>query len=386
MFGELPKLFDRDFVTGFFLPVALFLLGTLGLLAGYDLLTPLLSLVPQLPQLDLLLGTTLVGVASWFGAVILLLANRSLLRIVEGYGDLNPARLLHRFTRASYKRLVSRRDVLQTQVDAYQDSGQEAPRETLTKLNRVLTKVAEQYPDREDLVLSTMFGNILRSFEVYPRVMYGIGGVIGWNRLLAVVPDNFRQLINAAKAEMDFWVNLMILSALFIIEYISFAVYEWELKMLWLPLVAVFLAPFAYWRARSAAIEWGDMMKASFDVYLPDLSEKLRIAPQEGGTERRMWQQFSQAVLFRLPDRLPPRKQSTASQEDGEKDGIRFVLDNTGDPIAVLLTLDEWQKTQKTMRDSTRASANNADQPVSTEDGKTGKVQTTGKGGSSSNP
>lgn len=380
MFGELPKLFDRDFVIGYFLPMALFLVATLSLMAGYNLLPPLLSIVSQPTQLDLLLGTTLLGVASWLGAVVLLLLNRGLLRVIEGYGQFNPARLLRPLTLRSYKRLISERDTLKAQVDVYIAKGQDIPRETHTRLNTLLAKAAEQFPDREDLVLPTMFGNILRSFEIYPRAMYGIGGVIGWNRLLAVVPDKYRQQIDASKAEMDCWINLMVLSALFVVEYTSFAIYDGSPRMLWILLLALFLVPLAYWRARSAAIEWGDMMKASFDVFLPELSEKLHFAPGQGITERQIWQGFSQAVRFRMPDRFPPRTQSKPEQGDGKRDSIRVIIDDAGNRAAILLHLEEWQETPHAVS----AATIDPGQPDSA-DATPGKGQTAGSTPPSSN-
>ncbi len=57
MFSELPKIFDRNYAIGYFLPVAVFLVVSLGLIKGYGLLPQLL---PLDQRKDLLLGTTVL--------------------------------------------------------------------------------------------------------------------------------------------------------------------------------------------------------------------------------------------------------------------------------------------------------------------------------------
>jgi hypothetical protein len=58
------------------------------------------------------------------------------------------------------------------------------------------------------LTLPTRFGNAIRSFEVYSRIIYGLEAIDGWPRLLAVIPADYRQAIDDAKAQVDFWVNI----------------------------------------------------------------------------------------------------------------------------------------------------------------------------------
>ncbi|MGE5265423.1 MAG: hypothetical protein ACM3S0_18745 [Acidobacteriota bacterium] len=89
MFGELPKLFGRDFATAYFLPVAAFVAATFALLSRYGFTANLLGIA----QADILLGTTVVVLVSWLGGIGSLSANHEILRLMEGYGRFNPARL-----------------------------------------------------------------------------------------------------------------------------------------------------------------------------------------------------------------------------------------------------------------------------------------------------
>ena len=77
-----------------------------------------------------------------------------------------------------------------------------------------------QFPDEEAWLLPTSFGNTIRAFEVYPRVMYGLDAIPGWLRILAVIPKDYRESVDNAKAQVDFWLNLWFLSILMIFEYV----------------------------------------------------------------------------------------------------------------------------------------------------------------------
>ena len=181
--------------------------------------------------------------------------------------------------------------------------------------------LAQRYPDEESFVLPTAFGNALRAFEVYPRVMYGFESIDGWSRILAVLPKEFRELIDDAKAQVDWWVNLAVLSFILLVGYWAAFLSKWSSTLAWysivlnavLPLALfAFLNWFFFWRATSAVIGWGDYVKAAFDIYRFTLLESMNIdAPKSRATEKDLWTNFSQAILFRLPRLLPDLKRVT---------------------------------------------------------------------------
>jgi hypothetical protein len=77
----------------------------------------------------------------------------------------------------------------------------------------------------------------------------------------------------------------------------------------------VVVAFFAAWRAKSAAVQWGDLVKASFDLFLPDLWTKLGFAPAEDAKkERASWEDFGWAVKFRYAHFLPKRHPSSSDE------------------------------------------------------------------------
>lgn len=302
MFGELPKLFERNFAMAFFLPFVVFL-GMIAEIAnrfgqGKSLLAVL--------QSDLVIGTTLLGIISWLGGIFLLVSNRGLYRFLEGYGDWNPLKLIGGLQKRKYNKILAELEKLD---DQFREQKVAFPREQRNKRNRLMRELAERFPDREDLLLPTDFGNILRSFEVYPRVMYGIESIDGWSRILAIVPKDYRELIDNAKTQVDFWVNVGFLSILLFLEYIGFAVYTQSLVDWWIALILLVIAVISPRFAADAAIGWGDYIKASFDIFAPKLRESLGFTqPANRDAEERQWLAFSQAIIYRLPERMPELK------------------------------------------------------------------------------
>ncbi|MDX9990847.1 MAG: hypothetical protein RBS68_02250 [Anaerolineales bacterium] len=302
MFGELPKLFERNFAMAFFLPFVVFL-GMIAEIAsrfgqGKSLLAAM--------QSDLIIGTTLLGVISWLGGIFLLVSNRGLYRFLEGYGDWNPLKLISGLQKRKYNKLQEEIEKLD---DQFREQKEAFPREQRSKRNHLMRELAERFPDREDLLLPTGFGNILRSFETYPRVMYGIESIDGWSRILAIVPKDYRELIDNAKTQVDFWVNVGFLSILLLLEYIGFAIYTQSLVDWWIVLILLVIAIISPRFAADAAIGWGDYIKASFDIFAPKLREALGfVPPADRDDEERQWVAFSQAIIYRLPERMPDIK------------------------------------------------------------------------------
>jgi hypothetical protein len=308
MFGELPKLFDRNFVIGFFLPVAVFITCSILIVNPYPFGIEIINFLKS----DLLVGTTALGLLSWVGGIVLLALNRDLYRFMEGYRKFNPFKLFGWMEKRRYQRVLQQIEKLD---DEYRDCisrKKEFSVQSMTRRNELMRQLSEEFPDNEKYLLPTPFGNVLRSFEIYPRVMYGFEAIDGWGRLLAVIPKDYLGLIDAAKAQVDFWVNLTLLFILLQIEYIGLTYITGTPLQLWAVLLFMALGTVAPLRATSAAREWGDLVKSAFDVFRFKLLETLGVDPPENREEEKvLWTKYSQAIIFRLPDSLPAVKKST---------------------------------------------------------------------------
>jgi len=307
MFGELPKLFDRNFVIGFFLPVAIFITISILIVNPY----PFGSQVIDFLTTDLLVGTTAIGLLSWVGGIVLLAANRDLYRLMEGYRQYNPLKLFGWLEKRRYQRAVSDLENLDNEYRECISSDKEFPVKSRARRNELMRQLAEEFPDKEEYLLPTPFGNVLRSFEIYPRVMYGFEAIDGWGRLLSVIPKDYLELIDAARAQVDFWVNLGVVFILLQIEYIVLAFMTGTPLQWWVVILFIALGTIAPLRATSAAREWGDFVKSAFDVYRFNLLESLGIdLPKTREEERKLWTKYSQAIIYRLPETLPDLKKS----------------------------------------------------------------------------
>ena len=305
MFGELPKLFDRNFVIGFFLPVAIFITISILIVNPYTFGSQASNFLTT----DLLVGTTTIGLLSWVGGIVLLAANRDLYRLMEGYGKYNPLKLFGWMETRRYRGLVKKLETMNDEYGELNRSKKEIPVELRTRRNEVMRQLAEEFPDKEEYLLPTPFGNVLRSFEIYPRVMYGFEAIDGWGRLLSVIPKDYLELIDAARAQVDFWVNLGVVFILLQIEYILLAFMTGTPLQWWVVLLFIVLGTIAPLRATSAASEWGDFVKSAFDVYRFKLLESLGMdIPKSRQEEKIIWTKYSQAIIYRIPEVLPALK------------------------------------------------------------------------------
>ncbi|HLN29715.1 MAG TPA: hypothetical protein VK395_18360 [Gemmataceae bacterium] len=294
MIGELNKIFDRDFVIGYFMPALAFLAATIGILALYGMLPTWLSF----SQTDALKETTFIALFSWIGGVTLMALNREIFRLMEGYWYLRSYIPLTHLERWRFRRLHGKVSNLQAQYQQWPGDAASFPH--VEKLIELKREAAYRFPSEEGLILPSSFGNTVRAFEDYPREVYGFESIQGWFRLLAVVSKDYRELVNSARATTDFWVNLWFASLLLLAEYAAIALWQWESKVPWLVVVCPLVAMFAYWRARSSAERWGEWVKASFDVFLPELCKKLGLAlPPTWDKQRELWHSFSQAMIYR---------------------------------------------------------------------------------------
>ncbi len=335
MLGEVPKLFDRNFFVGYFLPVVLFGAASLGLIRAFGL-SSLLAFLGT----DALANTAIILLLSWLIAILLLAVNRSLYMLLEGYGRFNPARLFMWREKERYRRLLHEKDELEKTYHREANNSAKQDR-ILSRRGALRRQLAEQFPDNEVFLLPTRFGNTMRAFEVYSRFIYGLEAIEGWNRLLAVVPKDYRELVNDAKAQTDFWLNLWALSLLSIVEYVGLALYD-SLRILWFPLAAFLVALLASRWARIAAVEWGDVVKATFDAFLPDLRRKLGFpSTATRDKEKELWYLFSNVIIRRADDALLRLNNEIDELSLGALDGSTNLLEHMyvvqpGDRLAVI--------------------------------------------------
>jgi hypothetical protein len=294
MQGALSALLGRDFVIAAFIPGLVFVLCVF--LLNSALGAPLPGVVIDLTggQLAPLTDTIVVGLVSWVLGLLLTVLNIHITQALGGYGKWNPLRLLEARERRRYHSM--QRNLQQAREEDNSDN-QEA---------ELLMSVVSQFP-REENLLPTKLGNALRAFEDYPRVMYGLDPIPGWLHIYSVLPERVSKKIDQTRAYLDFWIHTCALSFLYALVSVVLVIFN-DLTFLWVPVVALGVTRVTYNGAVSAAKLWGGWVKSTIDLYLPDLRRQLGFAtPANWEEERQMWEQFSQAIIYRAPQSLPER-------------------------------------------------------------------------------
>ncbi len=294
--GDLPKLLTRAFAIGYLLPAAALVITVLGVIDTFGYAGPLREIAREK---DITLGVIALLALS-FTAILLLALNRPLIRTLEGYGTFNPARLWAGAARRKYRNFNEQVAETRRQWDEAAKRKQAADPMVMKAHADALWMLATDFPDAEEFVLATKFGNALRAFEVYPRVVYGIESTYGWTRLHGVIPKDYRELINDEKSQVDFWVNLWFTGCVCLIVYLVLAGLEYSLPMPWIPFAALALALGSARGARIMAYSWGILVTSAFDLFREDLAAKLGLKlPRTIEKERAMWQCASQVWIYR---------------------------------------------------------------------------------------
>ncbi len=325
MFAKLPDLLGKNFVIGYLLPAFAFVVLNYSIDGAYNFLPNNIAL-SYLAQCTLTEQITIIVLLSFVAGILLLIFNRDIIVLLEGYGKFNPFRLLHGWQKSRYYKL--QQDITEacnTYRTAFEgDQNQIAFKEAQARYQELLEQRIRDFPDKEEFVLPTAFGNTLRAFETYAREMYGADAIPIWTRLLALIPEDYRQFIDTAKTQVDFWVNTWFVTIAAFLIYLGNLIYYRQFKLILLPFVCLLAAYIASQKARKAAVSWGNFVKAAFDLYLGDLQQQLGIKADDAETEngdRQLWQNFSQAILYNNPDSLPARSitPDSESPESGSR-------------------------------------------------------------------
>lgn len=337
MFSTFPKLADRNFVLSFLLPALLAFFAAAWAFPDVAAFRPLRSLTASDNQLSELAYLTF-GV--WLIAVLLMTANYTLFRLLEGY--LPPVSWfvpLHSWHKRRFRALLSRHDTMMAEWEETLRQGQRFSQTKQKEISRLLQIRLSRYPNSEADVLPTSFGNVIRAFEVYSKQVYGADAIPVWMRLVSVIPKDYAAQIDAVRAEVDCFVNITSLA--FILSVVSLGrVAASGLNVthgMIVAIIAFSVSILSYYSAVSRAITWGEVVKSTFDCYLPTLVKQLGYAVPPTEAERKaFWEQFNARVLYRSPMSCewPPvdksdDKESSEPSPDTAKDGAANASDSS---------------------------------------------------------
>lgn len=276
--------FERRFLQNAFLPVMLFgpaVAAPTVLSQGRlrDLAETWDAQSPTLKALEIVGYLALV----WFLAAIVASQWRNLTRLFEGY---------------PLRRIKLLRPLYQAGVSHH--------RRRQRALNGRPRVRSQMYPLMPGRVMPTRLGNILRAAEQYPRDRFRAPTVLLWSRLYRIFPTEFASNIESAAARLEF---LLVVSA----WCASFAGISCTVGLTFgtPPNVVaaccgggMLLAYLAYRSAIPAALQYGNRLRAGFDLYRLDLLERLTFKrPRSLSEEAALW---SAVDNLAVPSGTPP--------------------------------------------------------------------------------
>ena len=242
--------------------------------------------------------------------------NTPIIRLYEGYpwkdswiGKKRSTRHKERLRRARTLRARLRylRDYLNETEPGFAASRRGQEEQT------VLAQIVNtRYPGGGDhLVLPTRLGNVIRNFEQYPVVQYGLSAIAFWPKLVAKIDERYSQTIDSEKASFDFMINASALSGGIALVLVFSGVLTAQRLGLnsftgqWLLRVAAFvlISWLSYEGSVTQAASWGAQVKGAFDLYRMDLLKQLGYSqqPYDRNEERALWTAINYRMVY--PDK-----------------------------------------------------------------------------------
>lgn len=312
--------FGKALILGTFLPTLVFVL--FGLVILLPLLPSDLALIGQVQVIakldtkDLVLLSVITIVLS--GLIYNL--NIPIMRLFEGYPwrESNVGQRLTLYYQAKLDSLRAREQGMRVVRDILQsDPANNNVAEFGARLDRVSQRIINEFPSNRTSVLPTRFGNVIRSFEDYPRRQYGISAITIWPRLIAKIDKDYAATIDDSKVGLDFMMNGSALSGLFtLLLVIVGLVYRSPLNnrrsiVIWLIEIAAFalLSHLMYRGSINRAAAYGGKIKASFDLYRWDLLKQLGYSrtPTRVAEEHALWENISKFLIYGAPPKQSAR-------------------------------------------------------------------------------
>lgn len=232
------------------------------------------------PEQAALLVGALLGVV--FSALAMEWSQDGILRAAEGYwpGPLRPLRFA--LARRWAKRIRHQEERWQALAEKCDGHPERLPPQEQSEYAR-LDAERGRLPVDESHLMPTLLGNVLRAMEEYPQVRYGLAAGVCWPRLWLLLPQVAREEISAARGRLNETARLFGWGLLFIV---------WTVWAWWAAVVGLVVAGLAYRWMVVAALIYGDLVRAAFDLHREALYEALHWP--KGGDEKQSGQALTQ--------------------------------------------------------------------------------------------
>jgi hypothetical protein len=330
MLSTLPKLADKTFIFGFLVPSLIFAIAMLLLFADTSAIQPI---VAKLSDSSTFENITYVVISTWAIAILLLMFNYQLYRILEGYSwPLADSKLLLNREKQRFIKIVDKISQLEYFRKYYPGDFLASNAQLLQRYRR---QILQQFGGRNESyissVLPTRFGNAIRAFERYPNTAYGADGVTLWLHLNSVMSKDSQSLVADSRSQVDLLINMSMLSifvgvsalARLMVRFLAVATPEHassiasalntyatafgymvtsEYKYAVIAICAFIASRVTYLAATNKVYSWGNSVKMAYDCYLPALATQMGyVLPASSSEQRNFWLAVCQRLLYRHP-------------------------------------------------------------------------------------
>jgi len=257
--------------------------------------------------------------------------NTFIYKVIEGYF------ILARFP-LSKNRQLRKFNKWKQQLEAVEDKISEMERSEepdkghLSRLEDlryyIVSEMNLRFPLREDGILSTGFGNILRAAEAYTADRYGIDAVRLWPRLIHVIPDSYYEKVEQSNNGLAFLINCSVLSLLFgflcgLASGYQYLVWQLALQhktevLYFIPInrlpyiyhqriyiysaifVVTLICSFVFYKSSFPLVmQYGNMIRSSFDLFRFQLLKQLNLKlPEDLSQEYDLWSKVSEFIAI----------------------------------------------------------------------------------------
>lgn len=317
---EISGYFDRRFFLSAFFPVLAF--AGLSLAMSLSLWGPQALVDLWQKQAAELQAIIIIGVLGiiLFIAYLFHIFQTDLTRLYEGYWNSVPllswwGKVRKRFYQRRWdflenetERLAKEITGLETNIPNGETSLQEHERKRKAEELRNQLCVLERewfmfLPPGKAYVMPTQFGNILRASELYSQRRYKLDAVVVWPRLQGLLPKEFAESLRDAKADLDLLLVVTTLAGLFALGWevgLGLLTTRWDLfaiaSLSWI------LVLLSYSGVLQAARSYGELIKASFDLYRWELLKVLHLKlPESYKDECILWDQVNDLLYRNYP-------------------------------------------------------------------------------------
>ncbi|MEZ4564871.1 MAG: hypothetical protein R2853_19250 [Thermomicrobiales bacterium] len=188
---------DSKFLTAYWLPAFVAVLGAFGILAAVVGREATEAWVFGLDSVAQTLFALIVLLAMTMVAFILRAVSRPVVEVFAGH---TLPRQAARWSARSQRRKQALADAMAASPTVTDE----------TSTQQVALQLGRMYPLDAASVQPTLFGNILATAVEHPRLAYTMEGMVWWPRLAPLVPAYFQDMLGGAQAPMMALLNLAV--------------------------------------------------------------------------------------------------------------------------------------------------------------------------------